>query len=131
MSRDDSCNSGALLSFLTGTVVGAAIALLVTPKTGRENRELLSEYGSDLKKRSFEHLPENVREQTETYFEQGREMIDHGRELISRGSEMVHQGKDYLEEKRQALNEAIEAGKQAMDNEKETLTENLEETEET
>ena len=53
MSRDNSDNSStAVLAFLAGTVVGAAIALLTAPKTGQETREMLADYGAELKERA-------------------------------------------------------------------------------
>lgn len=125
MSRDNDCNSGAvMLSFLAGTMVGAAVALLTAPRTGRETRELLADYGSELKTRA-ENLPENIKEYRETALDRGREMIERGKEMISRGSELAAQGKDFLDEKKRTLSEAIEAGKKAMEEEREVLAHKL------
>ena len=77
--------------------MGAATALLLTTKTGKEAREILAECGADFK----ENLPEGLKEKTD-------EALDRGRE--------------YLDEKKKALNEAIEAGKVAMAKEKGDLT---------
>lgn len=126
MSNNNCDNSStALLAFLAGTVVGAAIALLTTPKTGPENRELLAEYGAELKARS-RTLPEDWEGYKETALERGKEMIEKGRELISRGTDLAAQGKDFIDEKKRALSEAIEAGKIAMQEEKEALAQRLE-----
>lgn len=125
MSRDDCCNSGvAVLSFLAGTVVGAAIALLTAPKTGQETREMLVEYGSDLREKAG-HWPEEVKSRGEDMLERSKEMIERGKELISRGSELAAQGKDFLDDKKKALSEAIEAGKEAMEQEREALARKL------
>lgn len=125
MSRDNDCNSGAvILSFLAGTVVGAAVALLTAPRSGRETRELLTDYGTELKARA-ETLPEELREYGETALDRGKEMIERGREMISRGSELAAQGKDFLDEKKRTLSEAIEAGKKAMEEEREVLAHKL------
>jgi gas vesicle protein len=100
---NDGCNSGSsLATFLTGALLGVAAALLLTTKTGKENRELLAEYGADFK----DSLPRGLREKTD-------EAIDRSRE--------------YLDEKKKALNEAIEAGKMAMSKEKEELATTLNE----
>ncbi|MFZ5776088.1 MAG: YtxH domain-containing protein [Thermodesulfobacteriota bacterium] len=125
MSRDNDCNSGAvMLSFLAGTVVGAAVALLTAPRTGRETRELLADYGAELKHR-VDTLPEDLDTYKESALDRGKEMIERGRELISRGSELATQGKDFLDEKKRALTEAIEAGKKAMEEEREALAHRL------
>lgn len=42
-------NSGILTSFLLGSLVGAIVALLYTPKTGKEFREVLKKKGEELK----------------------------------------------------------------------------------
>ena len=94
MSKD--CCAGSFTTFLTGALLGATAALLLTTKTGKETREILAEYGANFK----ENLPDELREKTD-------EALDKGRE--------------YLDEKKQALNEAIDAGKVAMDEEKKKL----------
>ena len=125
-NRDDSCSAGiAVLSFLSGALVGAAIALLTAPKTGRETREMLAGYGEELRKKT-EHLPEELRERAGTVVDRGKEMIEQGKNLIERGTELATQGKEYLDEKKRTLSAAIEAGKKAMEQEKEALNRALE-----
>jgi gas vesicle protein len=130
MSRDDNCSSTiAILSFLTGTVIGAGIALLVTPKTGEETREMLVDYGYGIKSKVSE-LPDNLKERAEKATEHGRDMIERGKDLIHRGTDLVGQGKGYLEEKKETLSAAIEAGKKAMQEEKSRLSAEIEPEEE-
>ena len=102
---DDKCCSGSFKTFLTGAILGAFTALLLTPRNGRENRQTLADYGERLK----ENLPDDLREKTE---------------------ETIDRGRVYLDEKKKALNDAIEAGKVAMEKEKETLATALNEEEE-
>ena len=129
MSRDDSCNSGtAIISFLAGTVVGAAIALLNAPRSGQETREILTGYGDEIRDR-MDNLPDGVREYGETAIESSKEMIERGKNLINRGTELASQGRDFLDDKKEALSEAIEAGKRAMDEEREALAQKLDEDE--
>ena len=40
---------GSVGSFLQGAILGAAIAMLVAPRTGRETREMLSERGYEVR----------------------------------------------------------------------------------
>jgi gas vesicle protein len=125
MNRDNSDNSSAtVFAFLAGTVVGAAIALLTAPKTGQETREMLADYGAELKDRA-KALPDDFREYKETALERSKEMIAKGRELISRGTDLAAQGKEFLDEKKKTLSEAIEAGKIAMQEEREALAHKL------
>ncbi|OGQ97956.1 MAG: hypothetical protein A2505_08265 [Deltaproteobacteria bacterium RIFOXYD12_FULL_55_16] len=126
MSRDHCDNSStAVLAFLAGTVVGAAIALLTAPKTGQETREMLADYGAELKERA-KTLPDDFKEYKETALERSENMIALGKELISKGTDLAAQGKEFLDEKKRTLSEAIEAGKIAMQEEREALAHKLE-----
>ena len=126
MYRDDSCSGGVtLLSFLTGTVIGAGIALLYAPKTGRETREMLYDYGSEFKDKT-RHLPHGIRNSADAMIDRGKNLIERGKDLIEQGNSMVDQGKNFIDEKKQTLTDAIEAGKDAMRKEKEELTASLE-----
>ncbi|MFH7326487.1 YtxH domain-containing protein [Desulfurivibrio sp. C05AmB] len=125
----ENCNSGlTVLSFLAGAVTGAAIALLVAPKSGRETREMLAGYGEEIRDKC-RHLPDEVREHAGSAVERGRAMIDQGKELIEKGSQLASEGKEYLDEKKKTLSAAIEAGKKAMAREKEVLDQALQEKE--
>jgi gas vesicle protein len=82
--------------FLLGGVLGAAAALLLAPRTGRETREILAERSGDVARRAQELASELANEA------QGRagEWLDKSRELF--------------EEQTQRLMSAFEAGKDAM-----------------
>jgi gas vesicle protein len=122
MNRDNNCSAGiAVISFLTGTVIGAGIALLVAPRTGEETREILKGYGYDLKEKGSK-IPTHIKDSAEHAIDRGKELIEQGKQMINRGTEMVSHGKDYLDEKKQTLSAAIEAGKDAMKEEKEKLS---------
>src|SRR5919204_616368 len=83
-------------AFLLGGVLGAAAALLLAPRTGRETREILAERSGDVARRAQELASELANEA------QGRagEWLDKSRELF--------------EEQTQRLMSAFEAGKDAM-----------------
>ena len=78
--------------FFLGAIAGAAAALLLTPKTGPETRELLTERGGELIKRAQEKAGAT----------QGR------------ASDLFDKGREYFEEQTQRLISAFEAGKSAM-----------------
>jgi gas vesicle protein len=92
MANDRSDAAGYLGWFFLGGVLGAAAALLMAPKTGRETREILAERGNEVAKRA----------QAMATDAQGRagEWFDKSRELF--------------EEQTQRLMTAFEAGKDAM-----------------
>src|SRR6266536_2861596 len=78
--------------FLVGAAVGAAAALLTTPRTGPETRELLTEKGGELARRA-------------------QAVAD---EAQGRASEWLDRGRELFEEQTQRLMSAFEAGKDAM-----------------
>jgi len=84
--------AGYLGWFFLGTIAGAAAALLLAPKTGRETRELLAERGNELLKRAQEKAGET----------QGR------------AGDLFDKGREYFEEQTQRLASAFEAGRAAM-----------------
>jgi len=120
---NNNCSTGSFSTFLAGALVGAAAALLMTPKTGKETRKLLVDYGVNLK----DNLPEDLRNKAEATIERGRHLIEQGQQMIMRGNDIINEGKEYIDEKKKALNEAIEAGRQAMAEEKENLAATMEE----
>ncbi len=132
MYRNDYQESGiSLLSFLAGTVIGAGLALLYAPKTGKETREIISDYSQDLKEKTIS-FPGQACDSADSLVDRGRAMIDRGKDFMDRGKDfmeqgtgMVASGKEYLDEKKHILSEAIEAGKDAMQQEKEDLASSL------
>ncbi|MEX2146615.1 MAG: YtxH domain-containing protein [Candidatus Rokuibacteriota bacterium] len=92
MANDRSDAAGYLGWFFLGGVIGAAAALLLAPKPGRETREIIAERGGEVARKAQELATEA----------QGRagEWLDKSRELF--------------EEQTQRLMGAFEAGKDAM-----------------
>jgi gas vesicle protein len=92
MATERNDTAGYLGWFFLGGVIGAAAALLLTPRTGQQTREMLVEQGGEFARRAQEVATEA----------QGRagEWLDKSRELF--------------EEQTQRLMTAFEAGKDAM-----------------
>jgi len=99
MANDDQGNSTStiFLSFLAGAAVGAGLALLYAPKTGRELRAKIGELTDDAVGKIKSYATE-AQEKIKCTFEEGKEAI---------------------KEKKSILSSAIEAGKEAMEREKE------------
>lgn len=92
MSSDRNDSAGYLGWFLFGAALGAVVAALTTPRSGRETRGLLTERGGDVAKRAQEWAGEAQNH--------AGEWIDKSRELF--------------EEQTRRLLSAFEAGKEAM-----------------
>jgi len=84
--------AGYLGWFFLGAIAGAAAALLLTPKTGSETREILTEQSQELLKKAQEKASE------------AQEMA----------GDLLGKGRDYSEEQRNRLVGAFEAGRSAM-----------------
>lgn len=78
--------------FFLGAIAGAAAALLIAPKSGRETRELLAERSGDFFKRAQEAAGDTQ----------------------SRAGDLFDKGREYFEEQTQRLTSAFEAGRAAM-----------------
>lgn len=87
--------AGYLGWFFLGALMGAAAALLLTPRTGEETRELLRERSGDFAKRAQEYA----------------------KDAHVRAGELFDKGRELFEEQSQRLVTAFEAGKDAMQEE--------------
>jgi len=94
MSED---NGGSKLAFfLAGMGIGAVLALLYAPRSGKETRDYLSQKA-----------------------EEGRDYIkSKGQELREQADGLVGKGKDLVAEGRERVSAAYEAGRQAWKEEK-------------
>lgn len=101
MADERGFSPGAVgLAFLSGALVGAAVALLLAPQSGQESREQLRRYA--------------------------RRAEDDLRELAGKASETletaVEKGREFVQEKKSVLTEAFEAGREAIRRERDRLT---------
>jgi len=71
--------------FLTGAALGAAIALLYTPKTGEDTRRFI--------RKKAKVGREVISDQGEELMAKGRELYDKGRRLVDDAADMFEQGK--------------------------------------
>jgi gas vesicle protein len=87
---DERCGNGSggiLMAFLAGGLVGAGLALLYTPVSGREARERIGGLAGDLKKKS-EEWSGDVKQKVEQFIDEERAVIksayDAGREAMAK-----------------------------------------------
>jgi len=103
MSHHEDCSCSGVsvfLSFLLGGLVGAGVALLLAPKSGKETRE------------QIRALADDVKERAECYVEQAKGKM----------TSAVESGKDFFQAKKSIITTAVEAGKEAYEKEKERLS---------
>ena len=87
MQRD---NSGSGIGwFISGAVLGAAVALLMAPEAGVRTRRKLAEQAERGRKTLLESGQE--------LFERGRELYERGREIAQDAAEMFERGRKLAE----------------------------------
>ena len=89
-SRNDQSTdySGRLAWFLTGAVIGATVAILYAPNSGKDTRRLLSRTGRRGKE-AIEDTGKDIADAGRDMFERGRKLVDDAADLFDRGRKLV------------------------------------------
>lgn len=103
--RNDLNFLGALGLLTVGAMIGAAVALLLAPKTGDETREILREKGTDWARQARERGAELARRAQETVGDA---------QIRARAQEYLGRGREVVEDTSAQLKAAFEAGRGAM-----------------
>ncbi len=77
--------SNGIAWFLTGAIIGATIAILYAPKSGKDTRQYLSDKSRDALGDSGRNFIEAGKEM----FERGRQLVDDAADLFERGRKLV------------------------------------------
>jgi gas vesicle protein len=77
--------SNRLAWFVTGAIIGATIAMLYAPRSGRDTRQYLSDKSRD----AFGDSSKNLIEAGKEMFERGRQLVDEAADLFERGRKLV------------------------------------------
>lgn len=93
------CAGSVIISFLVGGLVGAGLALFLTPVSGPEARRRVREFKDTVEDRAG----------------------DFKEKAFDRAEHAMDEGKEYLRERKSMISSAIEAGKEAFEREKEHL----------
>jgi gas vesicle protein len=97
MREEERSSVGAtLMAFFLGGLVGAGVALLLAPASGKETRE------------KIKGLTDEALEKAEQYMD----------EVKTKTNSAIDKGKQFVDEKKTVLSRAVEAGKEAYDREK-------------
>jgi gas vesicle protein len=82
-------NGGSKLNwFLAGAALGAGVALLYAPKSGRDTRRLISRKAEESKE-AIAETGKEVYERGKDIYEKGRKVADEAAELFERGRKLV------------------------------------------
>lgn len=101
MSEERGYSGSAIaLGFILGGALGASLAMLFTPESGRRTRERLRDLAAD------------VRDKT----------IDVSDELRDKAEDVLERSREVLEEKKSILSAAVQAGKEAIQRERDRLS---------
>ena len=84
----DSGFGSNLAWFLTGAFIGAAVAILYAPKSGKETRQYLADKVQQSKDAVAESGNQIV-EASKDMFERGRQLVDDAADLFERGRKLV------------------------------------------
>jgi gas vesicle protein len=107
MSENSSSGGDKFLYFVAGAGIGAALALLFAPKSGRETRDWISSTANEGK----DFVTNKVTE--------GRQFVEErSRKVTDDFSSFVDRSKDAVQRQKEQLTAAFEAGKAAYREEK-------------
>lgn len=113
-----------VLPFLAGLAIGAGVALLFAPQSGRETRRELARKGRRARLRARE-MAENMRDKAEDSYQEARARVEEGldsaRAAVARGRNKVtnavgsgraaaHEAREDLERRLSAAKSAYRAG---------------------
>jgi gas vesicle protein len=89
MKQESEFNLGGNVAwFLTGACIGAAIAILYAPKSGKDTRRYLSDKVQQSKD-VVADTSANIVEAGKDMFDRGRQLVDDAADLFERGRKLV------------------------------------------
>jgi gas vesicle protein len=86
--EDEQEGSNTLAWFLAGAIIGAAVAVLCAPKSGRDTRQLIA----DKAQQGKDAVTGGTREMVDAgrdMFERGRKLVEDAADLFDRGRKLV------------------------------------------
>ncbi len=95
-NNDGFSASSVFLAFVLGGIVGAGVALLMAPQSGKETREKIKGIADDIKEKA----------------------TGYAGQIKDKVASAVEDSKGFFEEKKSLLTTAVEAGKEAYEKEK-------------
>jgi gas vesicle protein len=113
--RDENSSfAKTFVTFITGGIIGAAVALLYAPQSGERTREELREKAERTIIKAHK-LEEEVKDSL-------NQLVS---DVKSRVTLLIEEGKNVAEDKKKEILAAIEAGKKVLEEQKEKLQKNI------
>lgn len=85
--EQDETTSG-LAWFLTGAVIGATVAILYAPKSGKDTRRFLTDRAQQ-GKQAVTDTSKDIVDASKDMFDRGRKLVDEAADLFDRARKMV------------------------------------------
>ncbi len=108
--RNNSAAVGALM-LLAGGVIGAGMALLYAPQTGKKTRKQISRYAKKVRNETEEMIRDAASAVTEM-----------AEDLGEKTAELVERGGDVADDWRRHLLESLEQGQKSLEKQRKKLT---------
>jgi len=74
--------------FVTGALIGATVAVLYAPKSGRDTRKYIADRAQQSKE-AVESAGDNIVDTSKEMFDRGRKLVEDAAELFERGRKLV------------------------------------------
>jgi len=111
MSDRESCLVGDVCKLVAGGLIGAGIALLLAPQTGKKTRKYLGRYAKDLSEKASDTVEEFADTLSEFVESAG-----------NRATELMEEGADLTQESKKALLKALDKGQVILEKQRKKLT---------
>ena len=85
---DEDSGASRLAWFLTGAIIGATVAILYAPSSGKDTRRYITDKTQQGKDAVVE-TSKDVAEASREMFERGRKLVEDAAELFERGRKLV------------------------------------------
>ncbi|MBI5342841.1 MAG: YtxH domain-containing protein [Deltaproteobacteria bacterium] len=87
MCEEKGCSGGVLMAFLAGGLIGAGLALLYAPVSGKEARDKIGDFAGDLRKKT-EGWTGDLKQKVESFIEEEKAVVkaayDAGRDAMAK-----------------------------------------------
>jgi len=80
--------SNTMAWFLTGAIIGATVAILFAPKSGKETRQFISEK-THAGREAVAGTSQEIVDASKDMFERGRKLVEDAADLFERGRKLV------------------------------------------
>ena len=87
-TEDSDSSSGRIAWFITGALIGAVVAVLYAPQSGKDTRKYITGK-AQLSKDAITDSTADVVDASKEMFERGRKLVEDAAELFDRGRKLV------------------------------------------